>query len=51
MVRNSGSADGEIVVQLYTRQLVASVTRPVKELKGFPKGRLKADANTALGNV
>lgn len=41
-VRNTGSADGEIVVQLYTRQLVASVTRPLKELKGFRKIALKA---------
>ncbi|WP_352423063.1 beta-glucosidase BglX [Proteiniphilum sp.] len=41
-VQNTGSADGEIVVQLYTRQLVASVTRPVKELKGFQKMALKA---------
>ncbi len=41
-VRNSGTADGEIVVQLYTRQLTASVTRPVKELKGFRKIALKA---------
>jgi beta-glucosidase len=41
-VQNTGSADGEIVVQLYTRQLVASVTRPVKELKGFQKIALKA---------
>lgn len=41
-IRNTGSSDGEIVVQLYTRQLVASVTRPVKELKGFQKTALKA---------
>lgn len=41
-VTNSGFADGEMVVQLYTRQLVASVTRPVKELKGFQKIALKA---------
>ncbi len=41
-VCNTGTADGEIVVQLYTRQLVASVTRPVKELKGFQKISLKA---------
>jgi beta-glucosidase len=41
-VRNTGAVDGEIVVQLYTRQLVASVTRPVKELKGFRKIALKA---------
>ncbi|MDD2245674.1 MAG: glycoside hydrolase family 3 N-terminal domain-containing protein [Proteiniphilum sp.] len=41
-VRNTGPADGEIIVQLYTRQLIASVTRPVKELKGFKKIALKA---------
>jgi len=36
-VTNSGSYDGEEVVQLYVRDLVGSVTRPVKELKGFKK--------------
>jgi beta-glucosidase len=36
-VRNTGKSDGEEVVQLYTRQMVASVTRPVLELKGFEK--------------
>ena len=36
-VSNSGNYDGEEVVQLYTRDLVGSVTRPVKELKGFKK--------------
>ncbi len=41
-VQNTGQANGEIVVQLYTRQLVASVTRPVKELKGFQKIALQA---------
>lgn len=34
---NSGDYDGEEVVQLYTRDKVASVTRPVKELKKFEK--------------
>src|SRR5699024_1370769 len=34
-VRNTGDYDGEEVVQLYIRDLVGSVTRPVKELKGF----------------
>ena len=33
---------GKEVVQLYTRQMVGSVTRPVKELKGFQKIELKA---------
>jgi len=41
-VTNTGKCDGEEVVQLYTRQLVGSVTRPVKELKGFNKIALKA---------
>lgn len=36
-VTNSGSMAGEEVVQLYVRDLVGSVTRPVKELKGFQK--------------
>ncbi|HEY4147676.1 MAG TPA: beta-glucosidase BglX [Chitinophagaceae bacterium] len=34
---NTGDYDGEETVQLYIRDLVASVTRPVKELKGFQK--------------
>jgi len=39
-VSNTGDYAGEEVVQLYIRDLVASVTRPVKELKGFRKIRL-----------
>ncbi|MDU1892608.1 MAG: beta-glucosidase BglX [Dysgonomonas sp.] len=39
---NAGEYDGEEIVQLYTRDLVGSVTRPVKELKGFKKIFLKA---------
>lgn len=41
-VSNIGNRDGEIVVQLYIRDKVATVTRPVKELKGFQKIALKA---------
>jgi beta-glucosidase len=41
-VKNAGAVDGETVVQLYIRDLVGSVTRPVKELKGFNKIALKA---------
>lgn len=41
-VTNKGSRDGSEVVQLYIRDLVGSVTRPVKELKGFQKINLKA---------
>jgi beta-glucosidase len=36
-VTNTGSRPGTEVVQLYIRDLVSSVTRPVKELKGFKK--------------
>lgn len=36
-VTNSGDMKGEEVVQLYIRDLVGSVTRPVKELKAFEK--------------
>lgn len=41
-VKNTGKADGEEVVQLYIRDLVGSVTRPVKELKGFRKVMIPA---------
>lgn len=40
-VTNTGNYDGKEVVQLYVRDLVGSVTRPVKELKGFEKIELK----------
>jgi len=36
-VKNTGKYAGKEVVQLYIRDLVGSVTRPVKELKGFEK--------------
>ncbi len=41
-VRNTGSREGVETVQLYIRDLVASVSRPVKELKGFERITLKA---------
>jgi beta-glucosidase len=47
-VQNSGTMDGEMVVQLYIRDLVGSVTRPVKELKGFQKIPLKAGESKQL---
>ena len=40
-VTNTGVYDGEEVVQLYLRDVTASVVRPVKELKGFQKIFLK----------
>jgi beta-glucosidase len=39
---NAGNYDGAEVVQLYIRDLVGSITRPVKELRGFQKVFLKA---------
>jgi len=41
-VTNSGNTDGKEVVQLYIHDVVGSITRPVKELKGFQKIDLKA---------
>jgi beta-glucosidase len=41
-VTNAGRVDGKEVVQLYIRDMVGSVTRPVKELKDFKKVMLKA---------
>lgn len=40
-VSNSGNFDGEETVQLYIRDMVGSITRPLKELKGFQKVFLK----------
>jgi beta-glucosidase len=39
-VKNTGNVSGDEVVQLYTRDEIASVPRPSKELKGFVKVRL-----------
>lgn len=41
-VLNTGGVDAEEIVQLYIRDTVASVTRPVKELKGFKRVLIKA---------
>lgn len=41
-ITNAGARDGAEVVQLYIRDVVGSVTRPVKELKGFQKIFVKA---------
>lgn len=40
-VTNTGNRDGEQIVQLYIRDHYASVTRPVKELRGFEKVALR----------
>lgn len=40
-VTNTGARQGVEIVQLYTRDVVGTITRPVKELKGFQKVALK----------
>ena len=40
-VTNTGDYDGDEIVQLYIHDVVASITRPVKELKGFQRIHLK----------
>lgn len=41
-VKNTGNYDADEVVQLYIRDVVGSISRPVKELKGFRRIHLKA---------
>ncbi len=41
-ITNASKVDGEEVVQLYIHDRVASIVRPVKELKGFEKMMIKA---------
>ena len=43
-VTNTGSMDGDEVVQVYVRDPVASVTRPVLELKAFARAQVPAGA-------
>ena len=47
-VRNTGKVAGDEVVQLYVHQLVASVTRPVKQLAGFRRVSLAPGESQAV---
>ena len=47
-VRNTGARRGDEVVQLYLRDLLASVARPVMELRSFRRVSLDPDAQTAV---
>jgi len=47
-VTNTGKREGTEVVQMYIRDLVSSATRPIKELKGFRKVRLKPGESTTV---
>ncbi|MGN7783090.1 glycoside hydrolase family 3 N-terminal domain-containing protein [Niabella sp. 22666] len=50
-VKNTGARDGDEVVQLYLRDELASVARPVMELKGFQRVHLKAGQSQQLSFV
>ena len=47
-LRNTGAIGAEEVVQLYVRDLVGNVTRPVRELKGFRRVRLEPGQQVAV---
>ena len=47
-VRNTGTLAGDEVVQLYLHEVVSSVTRPVKELKGFRRVTLAPGQSTTV---
>ncbi|HEY5809290.1 MAG TPA: glycoside hydrolase family 3 N-terminal domain-containing protein [Povalibacter sp.] len=47
-VRNTGAVEGDEVVQLYVRDVISSITRPVKELKAFRRVTLKPGAATTV---
>jgi beta-glucosidase len=47
-ITNRGSRDGEEVLQLYIRDPEASVTRPVRELKGFARVAVPAGATVPV---
>src|SRR5262249_7314248 len=47
-VTNTGARAGDEVVQMYVHQATASVTRPVKELRGFARVTLQPGASTTV---
>lgn len=47
-IKNTSSVDGVDVAQLYIRDLVGSIARPVKELKGFQRVALKAGESKTI---
>ncbi|SFC83983.1 beta-glucosidase [Flexibacter flexilis DSM 6793] len=48
VLKNAGTREGEEVVQLYLRDVVAQPLRPVQELKDFRKVKLKAQETTQI---
>ena len=51
VVRNEGSVEAEEIAQLYVRDLVGNVTRPVRELKGFQRLRLRPGESRTVSFV
>ena len=47
-VTNTGTRAGDEVVQMYVHDVVASVTRPVKQLRGFARVSLKPGESTMV---
>lgn len=47
-IKNTGTRDGDEVVQLYIRDMLSSVARPVMELKGFQRIHVKAGESKAV---
>lgn len=47
-VTNTGAREGDEVVQLYIRDVISSVTRPVKELRGFKRVTLAPGASETV---
>lgn len=47
-IKNTGTRDGDEVVQLYIRDLLSSVARPVMELKGFQRTHLKTGESKTI---
>lgn len=47
-LKNTGTKDGEEVAQLYLRDMLATVVRPVLELKGFERVKLKAGESKTI---
>jgi beta-glucosidase len=47
-IKNTGNRAGDEVIQMYIRDRVSSVTRPVKELKGFTRISLKPGESTTV---
>jgi beta-glucosidase len=47
-VKNEGTLDGEEIVQLYIRDNISSITRPIKELKGYKRVSFKAGESKTI---